>query len=146
MRTNPPTSPTETVSDCCGKSVKTELYTRCTGCEKLCTTNPPTETGKRQKCRCYINLKTYGRAASKGGAMRGYKPCPVPGHENNSIPPTETVSEKKELPNPDGPLGWIMTLNNQGELTVHPGSSLSIKICQSFGVKHKMNVFTKEVK
>ena len=36
------------------------------------------------KCRCYINAKTYAKAASKGLAMRGYKPCPV--HEQKSMP------------------------------------------------------------
>lgn len=49
--------------------------------------------------------------------------------------------EEIEKPSPDGPLGWIMTLNNQGELTVHMGSGLSYKIQKAFGVKHEKNVF-----
>ena len=53
------------------------------------------------------------------------------------------MKKKKELPNPDGPLGWIMTLNNQGELTVHQESALSYKIQKAFRVKHEKNVFYK---
>jgi hypothetical protein len=29
------------------------------------------------KCRCYINLKYYAKSVSKGGNMKGYKPCPI---------------------------------------------------------------------
>jgi len=47
----------------------------------------------------------------------------------------------KEKPDPDGPLGWIMTLNNQGELTVHMSSVLSHRIQKAFDVKHEKNVF-----
>lgn len=37
----------ETVSDCCGESVKTETYTRCTACKKLCTTKTTTKVKPR---------------------------------------------------------------------------------------------------
>lgn len=58
--------------------------------------------------------------------------------EGDYQPTKEKVIEK---PNPDGPLGWVMTLNNEGQLTVHVGSELSYKIQQAFGVKHENNVF-----
>ena len=40
------------------------------------------DDGLERKCRCYINARTYSKAASKGGNMDGYKPCPV--HELRS--------------------------------------------------------------
>ena len=49
--------------------------------------------------------------------------------------------KQKERPSPNGPLGWIMTLNNEGELTVHMGSALSYRIQEAFNVKHEKNVF-----
>jgi hypothetical protein len=35
-------------------------------------------------CRCHINVKTYAKQASKGGPLKGYKPCPV--HEREADP------------------------------------------------------------
>jgi len=58
---------------------------------------------------------------------------------------TKTKKELREKPDPNGPLGWIMTLNNQGELTVHQNSGLAVKICKQFDVKHERNVFLKSL-
>jgi len=42
-----------------------------------------TKKKRKRKCRCYINLKYYARQASKGGNMKGYKPCPI--HEKEKF-------------------------------------------------------------
>jgi hypothetical protein len=52
--------------------------------------------------------------------------------------------KEEERPDKNGPLGWIMTLNNTGQLTVHGGSGLARRICEAFGVKHELNVFLKK--
>jgi len=46
-----------------------------------------------------------------------------------------------EKPNPDGPLGWIKTLHERGELTIHPNSGIAHRIEQVFGVKLNKGIF-----
>jgi hypothetical protein len=48
---------------------------------------------------------------------------------------------EKEKPNPDGPLGWIKTLHERGELTIHPNSGIAYKIEEYFGVKLEKGIF-----
>lgn len=160
MTTNPPT---ETVSDCCGAKVSWEnrkkdeilveiSYAICQKCHKDCKAvfrkNEDRIEAITRGIDRFLPMAMNPKATddewlNNWSSLKKYV-TEAMREVITKVEPTETVSEKKELPNPDGPLGWIMTLNNQGELTVHPGSSLSIKICQSFRVKHEKNVFIKD--
>ena len=50
----------------------------------------------------------------------------------------------KEKPSPEGPLGWIMTLHNSGELTVHAGSRICYLIEKAFNVKFEKTRFVEQ--
>ena len=50
--------------------------------------------------------------------------------------------KKVEQPHPNGPLGWIKTLHEIGQITIHPYSGIACKIEDAFGVKLEKGIFS----
>lgn len=89
-----------------------------------------TITKKELLAKCRKDLKRYYDMGYVEGVAYGYTKA-------------QKEKEQQEKPDLNDPVGWIMKLNNEGQLTVHEGSLLSFTIQQLFGVKHEMNVFRK---